>query len=200
MSGPILADIGTGGGWSGTKATKAGDGVQDKRTSYDRKFDEEQAMWQDNEDRNDDALYHRSFDDGSMHLVSTKFRDGKPVDNHGKEIGGMGAAPVNKYRRHDTQGATSVGETAYAPHPLTIERQINQMQDVGLTDSLSCLVRHYQDIRATRRRQRGSALLRRHNHKGARTWLDWPKGGCPMGPQPISGGALRSSRAEDRDE
>ena len=64
------------------------------------------------DDRNNDALYHRSFDDGSMHLVSSVYRDGKPVDNHGKEIGGMGAAAVTKYRRHDLQKATLEGETA----------------------------------------------------------------------------------------
>ena len=112
MTGPILADVGSGGSWSGARATKVGDAVQDKRNKFDKKFDEQQALWQENEDRNDDALYHRSFDDGSMHLVSSQFRDGKPVDNHGKEVGGMGAAPVTKYRRHDTQGAVSLGETA----------------------------------------------------------------------------------------
>lgn len=107
-----MADVGSGGSWSGARATKAGDVVKDKRNKFDKKFDEEQAKWQNNEDRNDDALYHRSFDDGSMHLVSSKFRDGKPVDNHGKEVGGMGAAAVTKYRRHDLQGATIEGESA----------------------------------------------------------------------------------------
>ena len=43
----------------------------------------EQEGWRDNLDRSDDPIYHRTFDDGSMHLVSSKFRDGKPVDNHG---------------------------------------------------------------------------------------------------------------------
>jgi hypothetical protein len=112
MKGGPMADVGSGGGWSGTKATQAGDLVQDKRTKFEKKFDDEQAKWQDNFDRNDDALYHRSFDDGSMHLKSTKFRDGKPKDNHGKEIGGMGAKAITKYRRHDLQRATSEGESA----------------------------------------------------------------------------------------
>jgi len=88
------------------------DEVQDKRNQFEQEFDKKQAAWQDNEDRNDDALYHRSFDDGSMHLVSSQYRDGKPVDNHGKEIGGMGAAAITKYRRHDLQGSTIVGESA----------------------------------------------------------------------------------------
>ena len=117
QKGPAMADVGSGGGWSGTKATQAGDTVMDKRSSYEKKFDAEQALWQDNDDRNDDAIYHRSFDDGSMHLRSTKFRDGKPKDNHGKEIGGMGAKPLTKYRRHDVQAATSQNEATYASHP-----------------------------------------------------------------------------------
>ena len=86
--------------------------MQDKRSSFDKAFDAKQAEWQNNDDRTDDALYHRSFDDNSMHLKSSQFRDGKPVDNHGKEIGGMGSAAVTKYRRHDLQGATVQGESA----------------------------------------------------------------------------------------
>jgi hypothetical protein len=114
-TGPILADEAAGGGWGvhATGATVGMDEVQDKRNKFEQEFDKKQAAWQDNEDRNDDALYHRSFDDGSMHLVSSQYRDGKPVDNHGKEIGGMGAAAITKYRRHDLQGSTIVGESAY---------------------------------------------------------------------------------------
>ena len=55
---------------------------------------------------------NRSFDDGSLHLKSSKFRDGKPVDNHGKEVTGMGSKAVTKYRRHDLQGATVENEAA----------------------------------------------------------------------------------------
>lgn len=112
MTGPALADVGSGGGWSGTKATQAGDAVMDKRSAFEKKFDEEQAKWQDNDDRTDDALYHRSFDDGSMHLKDSRFRDGKPVDNHGKDIGGMGSKAVTQYRRHDLQKATVENEAA----------------------------------------------------------------------------------------
>ena len=110
----VMADEAAGGGWGvhATGATVGMDEVQDKRNKFEKKFDDQQAAWMDNEDRNDDALYHRSFDDGSMHLVSSQYRDGKPVDNHGKEIGGMGAAAITKYRRHDVQGATSEGESA----------------------------------------------------------------------------------------
>ena len=114
QTGPILADEVGGGGWGvhASGATRDLDAVKDKRTKFEKDFDAKQALWQDNDDRNDDALYHRSFDDGSMHLVSSKFRDGKPVDQHGKEITGMGAAAVTKYRRHDLQGATVEGESA----------------------------------------------------------------------------------------
>jgi len=113
-TGPKLSDEAAGGGW-GAHASGASigqDEVEDKRTHFEKAFDDEQAKWMDNDDRNDDALYHRSFDDGSMHLVSSKFRDGKPKDNHGKEIGGMGAAAITKYRRHDLQGATVENEAA----------------------------------------------------------------------------------------
>jgi len=92
--------------------SSSGTVTQDRRNKFDKAFDEKQGEWLDNDDRNDDALYHRSFDDGSMHLVSSAFRDGKPVDNHGKEIGGMGAAAVTKYRRHDLQKGTLEGESA----------------------------------------------------------------------------------------
>ena len=113
-TGPILSDEAAGGGWGvhGSAATVGMDEVKDKRTSFEKAFDDKQAAWMDNLDRSDDALYHRSFDDGSLHLKDSRYRDGKPVDNHGKEIGGMGAAAVTKYRRHDLQSATSVGETA----------------------------------------------------------------------------------------
>jgi coproporphyrinogen III oxidase-like Fe-S oxidoreductase len=86
--------------------------TQDRRNKFDKKFDEDQAAWLNDDDRNNDALYHRSFDDGSMHLYSSAFRDGKPVDNHGKEIGGMGAKAITAYRRHDTQKGTLEGESA----------------------------------------------------------------------------------------
>ena len=33
------------------------------------------------------------------------------VDNHGKAIYGLGAEPVNNYRRHDTQKAMLTGES-----------------------------------------------------------------------------------------
>jgi len=106
----VIADVGS------TDAANLGNGefeeVQDKRTRFEKDFDAKQAAWQDDFDRNNDAIYHRSFDDGSMHLVSTAFRDGKPVDNHGKAIGGMGAPGVRQYRRHDTQKPVSVGEAA----------------------------------------------------------------------------------------
>jgi len=84
----------------------------DGRNEFEKDFEAKKASWADNDDRNDDALYHRSFDDGSMHLKSSQFRDGKPVDNHGKAVGGMGAAAITKYRRHDMQGATVEGESA----------------------------------------------------------------------------------------
>jgi len=86
--------------------------TKDNRNKFDKAFDEMQGEWLNDDDRNNDALYHRSFDDGSMHLVSSVFRDGKAVDNHGKEIGGMGAAAVTKYRRHDLQAASMTGESA----------------------------------------------------------------------------------------
>jgi len=90
--------------------SSSGTVTEDRRNKFDKKFDDQQSAWMDNDDRNDDALYHRSFDDGSMHLYSSAFRDGKPVDNHGKDIGGMGSAPVIKYRRHDLQKGTLEGE------------------------------------------------------------------------------------------
>lgn len=102
--------------WSNqqTKAevTSAGTAAQDSRNSFEKSFDSKKASWADNDDRGDDALYHRSFDDNSMHLKSSKFRDGKPVDNHAKEIGGMSSAAVTKYRRHDLQKATVEGEAS----------------------------------------------------------------------------------------
>ena len=92
--------------------SSAGTVTQDRRNKFDKKFDEDQAAWLNDDDRNNDALYHRNFDDGSMHLYSSAFRDGKPVDNHGKEIGGMGAKAITAYRRHDTQKGTLEGESA----------------------------------------------------------------------------------------
>ena len=46
-----------------------------------------------------------------MHLVSSQFRDGKPVDNHGKELGGYGSAAPTRYRSHALQAPTVTGET-----------------------------------------------------------------------------------------
>ena len=92
--------------------SSTGEAQKDGRNEFEKAFDEKQAEWQNNDDRNDDALYHRSFDDGSMHLVSSVFRDGKPVDNHGKQAGGYGAKPVTKYRNHALQAPTIEDETA----------------------------------------------------------------------------------------
>ena len=109
-TGPILSDEAAGGGWGAhaSGATTGADAVLDKRTQFEKDFDAKQAAWQDNDDRTDDALYHRSFDDNSMHLTSTKYRDGKPVDNQGKQLGNAGM----QYRRHDLQGATVENESA----------------------------------------------------------------------------------------
>jgi hypothetical protein len=71
----------------------------------------ETEVWRDNQDRNDDPIYHRTFDDGSMHLKSSKFRDGKPVDNHGKAIGGYGRGGPRQYKR-TAMRSTAEGETA----------------------------------------------------------------------------------------
>ena len=89
---------------------------QRSRTNYlqqqaQRRVQREQEEWRDNFDRNDDPLYHRSFDDGSMHLVSSAFRDGKPVDNHGKDAGGYGRGGPVQYRR-TAMKSTVEGETA----------------------------------------------------------------------------------------
>ena len=113
-TGPILSDEAAGGGWGvhASGGTAGQDEVIDKRTKFEADFDAKQAEWQNNFDRSDDALYHRSFDDGSLHLKSSKFRDGKPVDNHGKEVTGMGSKAVTKSRRHDLQGATVENEAA----------------------------------------------------------------------------------------
>ena len=46
-----------------------------------------------------------------MHLKSSAFRDGKPVDNHGKEVGGYGQNAPTKYRSHALQKPTVEGET-----------------------------------------------------------------------------------------
>jgi hypothetical protein len=92
--------------------SSSGEKTADHRNKFEKKYDDMQAAWMNDDDRNNDALYHRSFDDGSMHLVSSVFRDGKPVDNHGKEVGGMGAPAVTKYRRHDLQASAIEGESA----------------------------------------------------------------------------------------
>jgi len=109
--GPALDDTRQEGGTVGALSS-SGAVTKDNRNKFDKAFDEMQSEWLNDDDRNNDALYHRSFDDGSMHLYSSVFRDGKPVDNHGKEIGGMGAPAVTKYRRHDLQKPGLEGETA----------------------------------------------------------------------------------------
>lgn len=123
QTGPILADEVAGGGWGASgKPSTGADEVLDKRSDFEKAFDDKQAEWQNNDDRNDDALYHRSFDDNSMHLKSSAFRDGKPVDNHAKEVGGMGAKAITKYRRHDMQASVVEGESAYAAPPASAAR------------------------------------------------------------------------------
>lgn len=101
-----------GGGGGGPRRahtpTKASRHLQQQQA---RRAEREAEEWRTNDDRNDDALYHRSFDDGSMHLVSSQFRDGKPVDNHGKELGGYGSAAPTRYRSHALQAPTTTGET-----------------------------------------------------------------------------------------
>ena len=81
------------------------------RQQQARRAAREAEDWRANDDRNDDPVYHRSFDDGSMHLVSSQFRDGKPVDNHGKDLGGYGSAAPTRYRSHALQAPTVTGET-----------------------------------------------------------------------------------------
>jgi len=71
----------------------------------------EHEAWRDNLDRSDDPIYHRNFDDGSLHLSDSRFRDGKPVDNHGKDIGGYGRNGPRQYRR-TAMNSTVEGETA----------------------------------------------------------------------------------------
>ena len=105
--GPSLDNSRQEGGTVGALSS-SGEVTKDNRNAFDKAFDEQQAAWMNDDDRNNDALYHRSFDDGSMHLYSTVFRDGKAVDNHGKDLGSAG----KKYRRHDLQGATLEGESA----------------------------------------------------------------------------------------
>ena len=44
--------------------TSAGTLAEDQRNEFEKAFEAKKASWADNDDRNDDALYHRSFDDG----------------------------------------------------------------------------------------------------------------------------------------
>lgn len=96
---------------SGRGSSSSASSRRHLRQQQARRAAREAEDWRHNTDRNDDALYHRSFDDGSMHLVSSQFRDGKPVDNHGKELGGYGSAAPTRYRSHALQAPTITGET-----------------------------------------------------------------------------------------
>ena len=60
----------------------------------------------------------RSFDDGSMHLVSSAYRDGKPVDNHGKCLLARTARTALRASRSARLQLIAVPHAVHAPRTL----------------------------------------------------------------------------------